>query len=327
MLMFQNVYLIFNPVSGQGDPETELAIIRQEIEAETQLSVLTTTKEVDARQLAEEAIAAGADCIIASGGDGTVSTVAGALLETDTALGIVPRGTANAIAAAFGIATDIRTACRTILSGIPRKIDMASCDGKPLILLAGIGLEADVISQANRQLKNKIGTAAYILSAFRQVRELSVFNVELETPDKIIKVEASGITVANVAPATSVLAQGPSDVLPYDGLLDVTIFAPEGTGGAIAASYSLFQSALNKRSTKREDVGYFRCTSLRITTDPVQKIVLDGDIVGETPVDIHCIEKGITLMTPENGNFDPMEKLENLPGLTITYKEQRGSEF
>ena len=45
------------------------------------------------------------------------------------------------------------------------KVDIASCNDKPLMLLAGIGLEADVISQANRQLKDRIGTAAYILSA------------------------------------------------------------------------------------------------------------------------------------------------------------------
>ncbi len=320
--MFKNVYLIFNPVSGQGNSEEELAIIRQEIEAVSELTVLETTPEIEAQQLAEEAVRAGADCIIASGGDGTVSAAAGALIDTDICLGIVPRGTANAIAAAFGIDTDVRSACQTILNGIPRKIDMASCNGAPLMLLAGIGLEADVISQANRQLKNKIGSAAYILSAFRQVRELSFFKVELETSDKIISVEASGITVANVAPATSVLAQGPSDVLPYDGLLDITIFAPEGTGGAIAASYSLFQSALNKRSTKRQDVGYFRASSVKITTDPVQKVVVDGEIVGDTPVEIHCMEKGVTLMTPKDGGkFDPLEKLEGLPNLEIRYKD------
>lgn len=319
--MFKNVYLIFNPVSGQGNSADELAIIRQEIEAVSQLTVLETTPEVEARQLAKQAVEAGADCVIASGGDGTVSAVAGALLNTEVCLGIVPRGTANAIAAAFGINTDVRTACQTILTGIPRKVDMASCNDEPLMLLAGIGLEADVISQANRQLKNKIGSAAYILSAFQQVRELSVFKVELETPDKVILVDASGITVANVAPATSVLAQGPSDVLPYDGLLDVTIFAPEGTGGAIAASYSLFQSALNKRSTKREDVGYFRTSSVKITADPAQKVVLDGEMVGETPIEIHCIKKGITLMTPQDGgNFDPLEKLDGLPNLEIRYK-------
>ena len=321
--MFQNVYLIFNPVSGQGDAEAELALIRQaiEIEAEVPLSVLETSLEESAEALAKRAIAQSADCIVASGGDGTVSAVAGAMIESDIPLGIIPRGTANAIASAFGISNDLQDACNIILAGISRNIDIASCNGKPLMLLAGVGLEADVIEQANRPLKNKIGTAAYILSAFKQVQDLNVFEVEMETSDRIITVEAAGITVANAAPATSVLAQGPANVLPYDGLLDVTIFAPQGTGSAIAASYNLFQSALSDRSTQRSDVGYFRCAAIKVTTTPAQKVVLDGELIGNTPVDIQCIPRGLTLITPETNGIDPSEDLEGLPSLKIQYKQ------
>ncbi len=318
--MFENIYLIFNPISGQGDPEADLALIRSEIEPATSLTVLETEADKPAKELAQLAVDKGADCVIASGGDGTVSAVAGELVETDVTLGIMPRGTANAIAAAFGISNNLNEACQTVLSGNPHKIDVAKCNNRPLILLAGIGLEADVIAQANRQLKNKIGSAAYILSAFRQVQELDTFKVTMETPNRIISVRASGVTVANVAPATSVLAQGPSGVVPYDGLLDVTIFAPEGTGGAIAASYNLFQTAINKRSTKREDVGYFRCSAIKITAEPEQEVVLDGEMIGSTPLDIRCIPAGLTLMTPANGNFDPLEKLEGLPELEIQHK-------
>jgi len=235
----------------------------------------------------------------------------------------VPRGTANAIAVAFGISNNVRIATETILESTTIQVDVANCNGKPLMLLAGIGLEADVILQANRQLKDRIGTAAYILSAFQQVQDLDIFKVELETFDRVIQVEASGVTVANIAPATSVLAQGTPTVVPYDGLLDVTIFAPAGTGGAIAASYNLFQSALNRRSTNREDIGYFRCQAVRIATEPPQNVVLDGEIIGETPVEIVCIPKGLTLIVPADSNFDPPEKLAGLPGLDIRYKEGR----
>lgn len=318
--MFQNIYLIFNPVSGQGDPATELALIRKVIGSD-RLTVLETTPEESAGALTRLALERSADCVVASGGDGTVSAVAGEMTATDIPLGIIPRGTANAIAAAFGISDNLEAACEALLTGTPRKIDIASCNRKPLLLLAGIGLEAEVVSQANRQLKNKIGSAAYILSAFQQVKDLATFQAELETPDKIITVEASGITVANAAPATSVLAQGPSDVIPYDGLLDVTIFAPQGTGGAIAASYNLFQSALSKHSSKREDIGYFRCSSITISTDPPQKIVLDGEMVGDTPLRAECLPRCLLIVTPQDGIFDPQEKLEGLPGLEIKYKD------
>ncbi|MGD1856822.1 MAG: YegS/Rv2252/BmrU family lipid kinase [Leptolyngbyaceae cyanobacterium] len=318
--MFENIFLIFNPVSGRGDPERDLALIRREIGSKAQLSVLETTPEKSAVTLARLAKDKGADCIIASGGDGTVSAVAGALMGSDVALGIIPRGTANAIAAAFDISNDLTEACNTILTGVAQKIDVASCNQRPFILLAGIGLEADVISQANRQLKNKVGSAAYILSAFQQVQELTFFQVEMEMPDRVITVKASGITVANVAPATSVLAQGPADVLPRDGLLDVTIFAPEGTGGALTASYNLFQSALNDTPVQREDVGYFRCSGIKVSTEPAQKVVLDGEMIGTTPIEVKCIPKGLTLMVPRHNSVVADEKLEGLPDLTVRYK-------
>ncbi|MEL6354837.1 MAG: YegS/Rv2252/BmrU family lipid kinase [Cyanobacteria bacterium J06627_28] len=317
-----NAYLIFNPVSGKGDPASQLAFIRETFQqADISLTVLETTPDLSASELSKRAIVESADCVIASGGDGTVSAVAGELCSSDIPLAIIPRGTANAIAAAFGISNNIAAACDVILTGTARRIDMAACNGKPLLLLAGIGLEADVIAKANRQLKNKIGSAAYILSAFQQVQDLSAFKAELETPRRIITVEASGLTVANTAPATSVLAHGPSDVVPYDGLLDVTIFAPQGTGGAIAASYNLFQSALNNSSSRREDVGYFRCKKVTITTDPAQKVVLDGEMIGKTPVTIECLPQTISLITPKDGIFEPPERLCDLPGLTITQKE------
>ncbi len=318
--MSANIYLIYNPVAGQGDAVAERSRIEQLLGERLQLTVLETTPEQSAEQLTEQAIEQGAEGVVASGGDGTVSAVAGKLVGTGLPLGIIPRGTANAIAAAFGISDNIDNACTTILEGIPRKIDVGSCNGKPLLLLAGIGLEAEVIEQANRQLKNKLGTAAYILSAFQQVREMNSFNAVIETSDRIISFDASGITVANAAPATSVLAQGPSDVVPFDGLLDITIFAPEGAGSAIAASYNLFQTAMNRRSSKREDIGYFRCNALTVRTDSPQKVVLDGEIIGETPIEIRCIPKGLILMTPKEGTFDPPEKLEGLPNLKIQYK-------
>ncbi|MEL6902553.1 MAG: diacylglycerol kinase family protein, partial [Cyanobacteria bacterium J06606_4] len=126
--MFKNAHLIFNPISGQGNSSGELLFIQNSFEeAGVPLTLLETTPDKSANELAREAVANDADCVIASGGDGTVSAVAGELAFTEISLGIIPRGTANAIASAFGISDNIAAACHTILSGIPRTIDMASC--------------------------------------------------------------------------------------------------------------------------------------------------------------------------------------------------------
>jgi diacylglycerol kinase (ATP) len=96
-------HLIFNPISGQGNAEEDLKLIQQLLKPAMELVVCLTTPEISAQQLAREAIEAKADLIIASGGDGTISAVAGVMVGTTIPVGIIPRGTANAFAVALGI--------------------------------------------------------------------------------------------------------------------------------------------------------------------------------------------------------------------------------
>ena len=99
-------------------------------------------------------------------------------------------------------------------------------------------------------------------------------------------------------PPTSFLAQGPAGIIFDDGMLDVTVVAPVTTAGAIAASYHLVRTALNEAPTERDDIGYLRAKRVIIRTNPPQKVVLDGEIFGTTPIDIECIPGGLTLFVP-----------------------------
>jgi len=317
--------LIFNPSAGQSDPEQDLATIRALLEPSMDLDIRFTTEELDADVIASEAIAQGATSIIASGGDGTLSAAAGALVGTDVPLGIISRGTANAFAAALELPDTIEAACETILGGVTRVVDAARCNDRPMVLLAGIGFEAETVDRADRRAKNRFGVLAYVMAGIQQLRELESFEAEIETEDKVIKVSAAAVTVANAAPPTSVLAQGPSGVLFDDGLLDVTVVAPTTRAGAIAASYHLLQTALNESATEREDVGYLRAKRVIVRTDPPQKVVLDGEIIGFTPIDVECVPGGLTIFVPKEAALPSVvEKLEGLPDLTIESKPVNG---
>ncbi|PLZ31933.1 lipid kinase, partial [Fischerella thermalis WC559] len=96
--MKRSACLIFNPVAGQGDSEQELAQIRAILEPEIDLDIHFTTEEISADQLAHDAVQRGVDAIIASGGDGTLSAAAAAVVGSDIPFGIISRGTANAFA-------------------------------------------------------------------------------------------------------------------------------------------------------------------------------------------------------------------------------------
>ena len=315
--------LIFNPVAGQSNPEEDLATIQQILQPEINLDIRLTTPEVDADQLAREAVERGASLIIASGGDGTLSAAAEAVVGTTIPFGVISRGTANAFATALGIPTTIEAACQTILDGKTRVVDAAYCNGKPMVLLVGIGFEAETVERADRATKNRFGMLAYVLAGIQALRNLPSFEARVETEDKIVTLNASAITIANAAPPTSILAQGPAELLVDDGLLDVTLIAPANTVGAVASVYDLLQSAYSGTATERPDIGFLRARSIKVTTDPPQKVVLDGELIGNTPVEVECVPGGLTIFVPDSPEVNSVEKLEGLPNLRVELKEPK----
>ncbi|ARV60939.1 lipid kinase [Nostocales cyanobacterium HT-58-2] len=318
--MNRSACLIFNPVAGQGNSEQDLAMIRAILEPEINLDIQLTTEEIGADKLAHEAVKRGVDTIIASGGDGTLSAAAAAVVGSDIPFGIISRGTANAFATALGIPDTIDAACKVILQGVTRTVDAANCNSFPMVLLAGIGFEAETVERADREAKNRLGVLAYILAGLQELRNLQSFDVEIETEEKIIKTSAVAVTVANAAPPSSILAQGPAGIIVDDGLLDLTIVAPTTRAGAIAAAFHLFQTASAGNGAERNDIGYLRAKQFKITTDPPQKIVVDGEIVGTTPVEIRCIPASLKVFVPSIEEEEPVEKLEGLPNLIVEEK-------
>jgi len=294
-------HLIYNPVSGQGNAEEELSLIKQLLEPAMKLVVKLTTPEINPDELAKEAILAQADLIIASGGDGTVSAVAGALIGTDIPLGIIPRGTANAFAVAVGIParlTPIRSSCAAILAGQTRVVDIARCNGLPMILLAGIGYEAEMVERADREAKNRWGALAYIMAGIQQFNEQELFETEIEIEGVVKTFQAGAVTVANAAPSTSVMAQGPGKVIANDGMLDVTIAAPKTDLEAVTGMVNLLGAALLQVPTNREDIVSLQTKQIKVTTNPPQKVVLDGELIGTTPIEVECIPRGLTIFAP-----------------------------
>lgn len=298
--MNRSAYLIFNPVAGQGDCETELNQIEELLSSEIDLSVQFTSETISADLLARGAVEQNAQMIIASGGDGTVSKVAAAVLNTGIPLGIIARGTANAFANALDIPVDIAQACQTILAGATRIIDTGLCNDKPMVLLTGVGFEAETVDDTEGEFKERLGMFAYVVSGVKQLRNFPPFEARIETEEQTITVRATAITVANTAPNTSILAQGPAGIIADDGLLDITVVYPEDWKGAVAASVDLLKTAISDEAVERDDISYLRTKSIKITTNPPQKLVLDGEVVSkEKVVTVKCLPQSLKVFVPE----------------------------
>ena len=300
-------YLIFNPIAGQGDPETELAEIRGYLEPQFMLQVWKTQPDLDPAEQAKELIkeikafdaeGEGESIIIASGGDGTVGAVASALQGSDIPLGIIPRGTANAFSVALGIPTGVKAACTNLLLGNLRRVDVAVCNDRPMILLAGLGFEAGMVDKASRELKNILGPMAYIFSGARQLVDQHPFQATMQIDGNEYQLDTSAITVANAAPATSVMAQGFGEVIPDDGLLEVIVATPKDRMAGFSVLSSLAWSAIKSSNANHNNIACFRTKQIEIKLNDVQRLVIDGEVLDAETVTVSVNPQALQVVAP-----------------------------
>lgn len=226
---------------------------------------------------ARHAAAAGADLVVAVGGDGTVRGCAEGLADTGVPLGIVPIGTGNLLARTLGIPAHARAALAVALgvrgvAGTDRPIDLAVADGAPFTAMAGMGLDARVV--AATRLKHHLGWLAYAMTgAAHLALPPDRFTIRMDGGAPVERA-ARSVVVGN-----SGLLPGGFSLLPDaridDGLLDVGILAPHGPlGWPRVAARVLMHSHHQDRQLER-----FQAREVEITAHTVLPREVDGDIV------------------------------------------------
>ena len=157
--------IIRNPASRrQAKPARLEAAIEILRDAGWTVTVTTTSHAGQATQLAREAAANNTDVVIANGGDGTINEIVNGLAGSNTALAVIPGGTANVWAHESRIPKDPAKAVRIVLEGDRRRVDLGVANGRYFLLMAGIGLDAAIIPRVNPWLKRRTGALAYILT-------------------------------------------------------------------------------------------------------------------------------------------------------------------
>jgi diacylglycerol kinase (ATP) len=127
------------------------------------------TKSRRAPKYARRAAAKGAAVLFVWGGDGTVQRCIDAVAGTDTAVAILPAGTANLLATNLEVPRDLGLAVQIGLHGDRRRLDTGSVNGERFMVMAGAGFDARMISEADRGAKDKLGRAAYVVTGIRNL--------------------------------------------------------------------------------------------------------------------------------------------------------------
>jgi diacylglycerol kinase (ATP) len=169
--------LLYNPLSGRRqhrrleDVEAARGVLKS---AGIETSVAATRSAADATERTRQAIAEGCDTVFACGGDGTIHDVLQGLVGTPAALGIIPLGTANALAHDLRLPLSPVAAARAALTATPRRIavgrvtyqDFSGNSGsRYFTVAAGAGADAHLFYKLNPLTKNRLGMAAYYTKA------------------------------------------------------------------------------------------------------------------------------------------------------------------
>lgn len=326
--MKRRAALVLNPAAGTATADEDADAIIAALSEHFEVAVVKTCKERDADVCARHALESRPHVVVACGGDGTVSLAASALVGTGVPLGIIARGTSNSIGAGLGVPADAREAIDVIANGEPRVVDTARANGRTMLLHASVGFHAATVASTPRDAKNRWGVLAYVKEGLVQLADLAQFHVEITTEKEVVQCRAVNVTVANVAPAKTVLAQGPAAIVPDDGALDVTIVAATTLGEVVLAGLDLLRSTARGEAATRDNVGYLTAARVRIVADPPQALLVDGEVVDDDALDIECVPASLTVMVPRavveeaaEAETPPAEtKLEGLPDLDVEPK-------
>ena len=257
---------------------------------------------VAGEQLAERATAAvkaGAPAVIAAGGDGTLSAVAGALAGSDTALGILPLGTLNHLARDLRISFDLGEAAATIAAGRRQKIDLASLNGRLFVNNSAIGLYplmvADREGQQQRQGRSK--RLAMAVAGLRTLARFHHHRLTLTVNDGGAQIiETPLLFVGNNDYRLDLAGAGRRDSI-SDGRLCVMVLRRTGRLGFFAAMVR----ALFKRSRPDDMIKLDGVERLQVASRRSRLTVsCDGETIDlPPPLDYRIMPRALTVLAPD----------------------------
>jgi diacylglycerol kinase (ATP) len=198
--------------------------LRTLIAGETTADLLwyEVSKSRKAAKPARAARKEGADLVFVWGGDGTVQRCLDALAGSDTAVAIVPAGTANLLASNLGIPQDLPEAVRIGFHGMRRKLDLGVVNGEHFAVMAGVGFDAQLIRDADRALKNRMGRLAYLWTGLRHVAGTAGTMKVTVDGTKWFRGNAGCVLLGNVGRITGGI-RAFRDARPDDGWLEVGV--------------------------------------------------------------------------------------------------------
>jgi YegS/Rv2252/BmrU family lipid kinase len=268
----------------------------------------TTAAPGDATCLARDAAARSLSVVVACGGDGTIHEIVNGLAGSESALAVIPGGTANVWVKDARLPRRPSEAAQVIEGGRRRRVDLGlieweeqggrKAESRYFLLMAGVGLDAQIVARVSRNWKRRVGAAAYLLTGARESLLYRSRPVELLLDGRErLSLRLVWLLAGNTrcyGGVTRITSRAQAD----DGLLDVLAFP--GYDPLRAVGYGL--AILAGKHHGAPGVIYRRAAEVEIAGPSPLPVQADGEFLGYTPLRLRTIAGALSVMVPDEPN-------------------------
>ncbi|MDR1792208.1 MAG: YegS/Rv2252/BmrU family lipid kinase [Bacteroidales bacterium] len=294
----KKIVFILNPRAGTGKCRNLCKILNKCLDLQQfEYAIYPTQYRGHGEILAAQAIDNQVDIVVAVGGDGTINEIARKLVNSNTALGIIPVGSGNGLAHHLKISSNVKKAVKIIQQASPQLIDVLSVNDKICISIAGMGFDAQVAELFDKSAKRGFFTYfSCILRAFFQY-STQTYIVEREG---IKPIEYKNILLACIANSSQWgfnVKLVPQASL-QDGLADICLLEKPSFGQLGLRVIRLFSGNLYKDKSATHLFQTAECT-LKVKNQQTISTHIDGDPIEKcNSMKIKVLEKQLKILIP-----------------------------
>ena len=295
----KKIIFILNPISGTVSKAGIPGLIEERLDKEKFDCRIAETKYAGhATELAQQAARQGIDIVVAVGGDGTVNEVGRALVNTKTAMGILPCGSGNGLARHLNLPMNLKK-CIDILNDCDiHTLDYGLINRHPFFCTCGMGFDAFISMKFAEA--GKRGPITYMQKILEEGLSYQPETYEIEDEEGTRRYKAFLVSAANASQYGNNAYIAPQASM-SDGLLDIIIMEPFDLIEAPQVAIELF----NKTLDKNLKIKTFRARHIHIHRKSEGIVHYDGDpVMADADVDISIVPKGINIIVNPKGTKD-----------------------
>lgn len=300
----KKMLFVFNPYSGKGLIKSKLAeLVDIFTKGGYEITTYPTQSTKDAYNRVKEADDQ-FDCIVCSGGDGTLNEVIGAVInnwKTRPQIGYIPAGSTNDFAVTLGLPKAMEKAADVIVNGQSFACDIGKFNDRYFNYVAAFGLFSDVSYNTPQITKNVMGHPAYVIEGLKSLTKIESYHMTIRNGQHVIEGNFVYGMVSNAKSVGGIKGICGHEICLNDGLLEVTLIREPKT----PVDMQNITTGLFSKNEDNPMVERFKTDSLFIESDVKIAWALDGEY-GDShkEISISVVPKAVDLFVPDKTIMD-----------------------